>query len=101
MGQCELDRRPRTNRRFDRVAKVYGADSKMPGPSVGGTRTLHRSNTEVPTMQTTAKTTANANATRPNSVTWLPLAGRDPWQLAPPAGFEPATFRLEGGCSVR
>jgi hypothetical protein len=21
--------------------------------------------------------------------------------MAPPAGFEPATFRLEGGCSVR
>ena len=21
--------------------------------------------------------------------------------VAPPAGFEPATFRLEGGCSVR
>jgi hypothetical protein len=26
---------------------------------------------------------------------------RNTGSVAPPAGFEPATFRLEGGCSVR
>ena len=31
----------------------------------------------------------------------LQWAVRPRANVAPPAGFEPATFRLEGGCSVR